>query len=352
MPFTFERFVALTAALAAAGSALHGCSSNSDSNSQVATEGRPKDSGYGGDGPLAGAGGAASAGTIGDAGAGGSSDGVGGRDTPVGGSWSGEGGVGGESGAQDPGGSDAGAAGVSNNASAGAATEGGAAGASGGEGGAGSNDGTGGRRRSSTGGQPVSGGEGGTGEAGFGGEADSGGAAGAGSEVCYGQGENPGCWTLPEDECPLVDWDPMMASCYQHEVMLNAGAEAALIGCFQEIPLLDQCGTEMESAIDECIQEIASGACPTSAATEACTTGLVLDEGGTLPSPVANCTDGTLTTELCISALSVVSSYALPYVAGCADPTGEYSGIVTGTCAERIEKCVFPHDPLYPWQPI
>jgi hypothetical protein len=141
----------------------------------------------------------------------------------------------------------------------------------------------------------------------------------------------------------------MMASCLQHEGTLHAGARDLLIGCFSEIQIADQCGSEIGIAIDQCIQEIASGACPTNAAEEACTTGLVLDGGGTLPSPVDNCTDGTLTTELCISALSVVASYSMAYVARCADPLGEYT-TVTGTCAERIEKCVFPDDPLYPWQ--
>jgi hypothetical protein len=142
----------------------------------------------------------------------------------------------------------------------------------------------------------------------------------------------------------------MMATCYQHEYTLHSRAEEELIACFSEIQIADQCGPEIETAIDECIQEIASGACPTDAATEACTTGLVLDGGGTLPSPVDNCTDGTLTTELCISALSVVATYALPDVARCADPTGEYMETVTGTCAARVAECVFPNVPLYDWQ--
>jgi hypothetical protein len=355
MPFTFERFVALTAALAAAGSALHGCGSNAGSNSPATTEGRPNDAGSGGDGPLPGGGGAFSGGRVGDAGAGGSSDGVGGRETVTGGSWSGEGGeggAGGESGAHDPGGSAAGTAGASTNAGADAGVNGGEAGASGGEGGAGSPDGTGGRvRRPGTGGYPASGGQAGAGEAGSGGVAGSGGEAGAANEVCYGEVGSPECWTLPYDECPKATWGSTMSdACYQNEIMLHDGAAAALIECFQEISVVDRCGAEMRPAIDECTRELASRACPTSAATEACTTGLVVDGEGTLPSPVANCTDGTLTTELCISALSVVSSYTLPDVARCADPTGEYSSIVSGTCAERIEECVFPHEPLYPWQ--
>jgi hypothetical protein len=59
------------------------------------------------------------------------------------------------------------------------------------------------------------------------------------------------------------------------------------------------------------------------------------------------CTDGTLTQANCTTALSAVNSASLQDVVTCADPSGYYGHYFSGTCAERLQFCVFPHAQIY-----
>jgi hypothetical protein len=111
----------------------------------------------------------------------------------------------------------------------------------------------------------------------------------------------------------------------------------------------DACTGEAESKTYACENDVAQGACPTPEALDACANGIALEGGGTLASPLVACDDDTLTEESCTELLNAVNVAALPEVVHCADPAGEYAGTFTGSCAERLHHCVFPHSWMYPW---
>jgi len=113
------------------------------------------------------------------------------------------------------------------------------------------------------------------------------------------------------------------------------------------VPITDACTVRAAVATDECERETLGRACPTAAASDACADGLDLG-GSVLPSPVVACDDGTLTLASCAKMLSTLAAGALENVVRCSDPAGEYGNVFSGTCAERLQQCIFPHGSLYP----
>jgi hypothetical protein len=310
MPIAFDRFVALTAALAGAGASVTGCGSDpvTHRGGDAGSGGSKVSAGKGGKGGTAGAAGRSTGGTSsgGKVGRGGSAGrGTGGRaGAPIGGSEnSATGGAGGSTG------------GTSN---------GGSSGSSGG-----------------SSGTDAQGGEAGDGMAGEAGAFAEGGAAGAPDDVCLGDVGISDCSTLglPTDEC-RSGRNPVKLSCEAGTRFLRPGVLEGLGACLLGIGG-DACSVEAEQATAVCETSAAAAACPKPEAAQACQDGVILDGGGTIPSPLAVCTDGTLSLEGCTELLNVVTGASLPEVVLCADPAGEYSWLSAGTCAERLHLCTF-----------
>jgi hypothetical protein len=184
------------------------------------------------------------------------------------------------------------------------------------------------------------------GEAGEGAEA---GAGGAPNDSCLGDVGILDCSMLglPTDECSLGR-NQIWRSCTYAAGDLRPGALEGLGVCLQNI-VDDSCTSEAEDATHACETDVAARACPAAEAAAACANGVPLQGGGTVASPLDACSDGTLTLASCTRLLNAVTLAALPTVAACADPAGEYGGVSTGTCAERLHHCVFPRDGFYPW---
>lgn len=317
MSISFERFVALTAALATASSVMAGCGDDDGSTNP----------GTGGKGGTAGKGGSA-----GRAGKGGTSAGEGSG---------GKGGAGGKG----SGGS---------MTSGGTAGEGGEGAAAPAGGQAGTPSGTGGTAQGgSSGNEPTAGTPGESGAGGApanGGEAGQGGAGGAPvEEPCFGDEGLGYCFGLPDgdvpsDEC-LSGPNPAFRSCVYSEGLLRAGVLDAHATCL--IPITDACTLRAAVATDECERETLRRACPTAAADDICANGIDLG-GSVLPSPLVACDDGTLTLTSCAKMLSAVATAELLDVVTCSDPAGEYGSVFSGTCVERLQQCIFPHGSLYP----
>lgn len=312
MSISFERFVALTAALAAASSVMAGCGDDDSTTN-------PGSGGKGG-----------TAGKAGSAGRAGSSTGAGSG---------GKSGAGGKGGAPSTGGS------------AGAEEGGnGAAPASAGEGGLPASGGT--AQGGSSGNEPTAGAgaEGGAGATpGSSGEAGQGGAGGAPEEPCFGDEGAGYCFGLPDgdvpsDEC-LSGPNPAFRSCVYSEALLRARVLDAHAACL--IPITDACTLRAAVATDECERETLRRACSTPQADDICANGFV-GSSSVLPSPVVACDDGTLTLATCAHMLSAVATAALENIVRCSDPAGEYGSVFSGTCAERLQQCIFPHGALYP----
>jgi hypothetical protein len=331
MRIAFDRFVALTAALAGAGGTLSACGAE-DPVTEPGTGGNVS-AGTPGKGGGAGksVGGARSSGgsagkSNGNSGSsssntGGSANNDGGANDD-GGSGGNSAGRGGSSGSSSTGGANPGSGGTGVAGMLGEAGDGGAAGSTG---------------ASGEGGAPMSGGAG------------QGGEGGASSDACLGDTGIANCYGLglPSDECTYY-WNPLMISCYASTGGLRAGALAGLGACLLDITD-DACTSEAETATYACEVDVAQRACPASEAVDACANGVELEGGGTVASPLVACDDGTLTQESCSGLLNAVNLAALPTVVACADPAGEYGGVFSGTCAERLHHCVFPHAWFYPW---
>jgi hypothetical protein len=317
MRIAFDRFVALTAALAGAGSAVTACGSD-----PVSTQ-----AGTGGSAPNGG-----SAGKGGKGGTAGSA----GRSTGAGGDGGGRAGAGGSSG-RNAGGS------AGNDTGGSSGTGATTSGSGGSDAGAGNDGGTAG----------VGGiGQGGEAPGGMGGEAGDGSEAGAGgapSDTCWGDLGIMDCsgLGLPSDECNFGR-NPIWRSCTYGARDLRPGVLEGLGTCLASI-VDDSCTIEADEATYACETAAAAEACPTAEAAAACANGVSLGGGDTAPSPLAACTDGTLTLASCTELLSAVTLVALPEVVKCADPAGEYGGVLTGTCAERLHQCAFPRSAFYPW---
>jgi hypothetical protein len=321
MRIAFERFVALTATLAGVGSAVTAC--GSDPMSPHPASGGSTNSG----------------GSSGKGGKGGGA-GTAGRSTGVGGAGGGRAGAGGSSGK-----STGGDAGADTGGSAGSGGTAGVGGTNVGKGGAGGSAGVGG-----TLGQA---GEEAGGMGGEGGEDAEGGAGGAPNDTCLGDVGIQDCSTLglPADECN-TGRNQIWRSCTYGAELLRPGVVAGLGACLQSI-VDDSCTVEADEATYGCETAAAADACPTAEAVDACANGVALPGGGTVPSPLVACTDGTLTLESCTGLLNAVTTLredALREVVKCSDPAGEYVGVVTAaTCAERLHQCVFPRSAFYPW---
>ena len=313
MSISFERFVALTAALATASSVMAGCGDDDGTTNP----------GAGGTGGSAGKGGKA-----GRAGSGGTSAGAG------------SGGKGGTAGK--------GAGGSSATGGFAGAGEGGEGAAAAGQ--AGMAAGSGGTSQGGSGGNEPTGGT--SGESGTGGTLGGSGEAGQGGaggvppdEPCFGDEGLGYCFggpdgDIPSDEC-LSGPNPAFRSCVYSESLLRAGVVDGHAACL--VPITDACTVRAAIATDECERETLRRACPTPAADDACANGL-----NTFPSPVVACSDGTLTLTSCAKMLSAVAPGALEDIVRCSDPAGEYGSVFSGTCAERLQQCIFPHAPLYP----
>jgi hypothetical protein len=177
-----------------------------------------------------------------------------------------------------------------------------------------------------------------------GGGGDYGGEGGAPSEACLGDSGISDCaeFGLPTQECfDDVYANPVIVSCHSSAGALRPGALEAFANCLVAIPD-GPCTTEAEIKTYACGEEVASRACPAPEAVAACQSGIALEGGGNVPSPLVSCDDGTLTQESCTELLNAVKPAELPAVVECADPTGEYADTFSGTCAERLHHCVFP----------
>lgn len=315
MRIAFERFAALTAALATVGGALSACSSDNSGDQP------------GAGGTVKSAGGASS---------GGKNSGGKAGSSMTGGSHSG--------GASETGGTNEGGAsgGSTTNTSGGSSNEAGVSGWAGAESAGATGASSGGATSGGNGG--LTGGESSAGSAGD----NAAGAAGAPNEACLGDVGIADCsgLGLPTDEC--TDLNPLLLSCVFSVQDLRQGVLQGLGQCLLSLttPL---CTIETEDAVVACETQAAARACPTEAASDACANGISLQGGGTIAAPLSVCTDGTLTQQNCEQMLSAVTPMALPEVAKCADPAGEYGYISNGTCVERLHSCLFPHRSLYPW---
>ena len=354
MRIAFDRFVALTAALAGASAGVSACGSHG-ANGEFGTGGSGS-AGIPGNGGGAGSGAGGTRPGSGSAKSNGSS---GGSASTTGGiaTSAGSAGEAGEAGSNTT--SEGGSGGSPPSAGGANDSSGGTGGASlageAGEGGTAEITHTGGKRATggtAKGGTASVGGAAGEGGAPMGGEAgsdgDQGGEGGASSEACLGDTGIDDCFALdlPSDECP--GWSPVAISCYASTGGLRPGALEALGNCLIGITA-GACTSEAASATYACEEDVARRACPAPEALDACANGIALQGGGTVASPLVACNDATLTQESCTELLNAVNLSALPEVVTCADPAGEYGGDFSGTCAERLHNCVFPHSWLYAW---
>jgi hypothetical protein len=327
MAISFERFLTLTAALAAASASVGGCGGDDDATASPAGGSAGKTNSGG---TSAGKAGAASGGQSAGGTSAGGKGGARGGGSGTGGS-SGISGAGGE--ATESGGAGAGATGTGGSSIAG---RGGVSGSenNGGESNAGVNGSLGG----------VSNG----GEAGD--HSGGAGAGGADEGPCFGDIGAADCFSLtagdlPSDECS-TGMNPEMRSCLYSQTMLRPGVIDGLGSCL--VPITDPCTIGSADATDGCERAALRRACPNAEGADACANGIDLGGGTILPSPTAVCTDGTLTQTSCTRALSALNSDALQAVVSCADPAGYYGHYFSGTCAERLQFCVFPHADIYP----
>jgi len=313
MRIAFDRFVALTAALAGTGGAVSACGSDPVTHSSAG--GR--------------------AGSSGNGGKGGSSAGTAGRSPGAGGDGGGRAGNGGSAGR-----SAGGNAGAPRGGSAGSGAMAGSGGSTAGAG----NDGSGGSA-----GTVGQGGEAGDAMGGEAGALAEGGAGGAPNDVCLADAGISDCsgLGLPSDECNLGR-NPLWRSCTYGAGDLRAGVLEGLGACLLSI-VDDSCTVEADEATYACETSVAAAACPRTEAAEACANGVPLQGGGTITAPLAACTDGTLTQDNCSELLNAVTPAALAEVVRCSDPAGEYSFVSAGTCVERLHACVFPRSGFYPW---
>lgn len=319
MSISFERFIGLTAALAAASTAVAGCGSDDSPSAS----------------PAGGSAGKGSAGKGGAAGKGGSA---------------GKGGTSGKSGGGTAGRATGGSSAMGNAGQGGEAALGGSGGTAsggragrGGAGTGGSSTGTGGNAEGGESGMQGTSGAPGAGEGGMTGE------AGAGPvESCFGDEGVTRCGyltdPLPTDEC-LSGPNPAILSCYYSEGLLRYGVLEGLGACLGQVT--DACTVRAAVATDACEKEALRRACVTAEAADVCENGLDLGGGSTLASPLSACDDGTLTLASCTQALSAITSGAYFDVVTCSDPASEYGSVFSGTCAERLQQCIFPHGPLY-----
>ncbi len=323
MAISFERFLTLTAALAAASASMAGCGGDDDATASPAGGSAGKTNSGG---TSAGKAGAASGGQS----TGGTS--AGGKGT--GGARAGGSGTGGA----------AGEATESGGAGSGATETGGSATA--GRGGVSGSENNGGESNAG-----VSGSLGGVSNGGEAGDHSGGAGAGGTDEgPCFGDVGPADCFSLtagdlPSDECS-TGMNPEMRSCVYSQSLLRPGVIDGLGSCL--VPITDPCTIGAADATDSCERTALRRACPNSEGADACANGIDLGGGTILPSPTAVCTDGTLTQTSCARALSAVNSDALQAVVTCADPAGYYGHYFSGTCAERLQFCVFPHASIYP----
>lgn len=317
MAISFDRFIALTAALATASSAIAGCDSDDDDLPATSGGSSGNSGGSGGKGGRAGGsaggasgtgGSAASAGRHNDGGTGarGGSMGISGQggETLLGGSGgepatSGTAGSAGQSGAGQAGAGETGAG--MGGASAGAGTEAGA------------------------------------------------GAGGAPELPCFGDEGVSDCnalpaGSLPSDECTSGP-NMTILSCFNAEPFVRPGVLEGLGACL--VPIPDACSDAAAAATLACENEAIERACPTTQAHDACQNGIDLGGGTTLASPLVACNDGTLTLTSCTQALSSLFSSELFNSVTCSDPANEFFPGFTGTCAELLHRCIFRHDPTY-----
>jgi len=334
MSISFERFLTLTAALAAASAGMTGCGGDDDATAAPTggTSAGKTSAGGAGAGKSGAASGGRSTGGTSAAGKGAGGRGGGAGISAGGSSGTSASGAAGE--APESGGAGAGAQG------SGGSKTGGRGGVSGSENNGGeSNAGVGG----SLGGVPNGGGEAGDHSAGAGG-------AGVDEGPCFGDVGATDCFSLsagdlPSDECS-TGMNPPMRSCLYSQTLLRPGVIDGLGSCL--VPITDPCTIGSADATDVCERRALRRACPNSEGADACANGIDLGGGNVLPSPTVVCTDGTLTQTNCTTALSAVTADALADVVACADPAGDYGHYFSGTCAQRLQFCVFPHAQIYP----
>lgn len=332
MAILFERFIALTAALATASAAVAGCGDDADSSATGARAGRGGKQGQGGSAHQGGSGalGGMSGKATGGQGASGGTSSQG-----AGGTLGARGGGAGAGQSAGTGGSAMGGSGTGGSETGGSETGGSETGGSG----------TGGSMNAGAGGTDLEAGEGGmagvAGEAGAGGEGAPGGAGagGAPDESCFGDEGVSDCLSfpageLPTDECPSGP-NPALLSCWYSQDSLRPGVLEGLGECLVQVT--DACTFRAAEATNDCENEMLARACPTQAAIDLCDTGM--DAGGeTWPAPALGCTDGSLTKQSCTRALSTLQSSYISIMVACA-----LSTTFSGTCAERLHQCIFPH---------
>lgn len=320
MAISFERFLTLTAALAAASASMAGCGGDDDATATP--------SGGTSAGKMSAGGTSA-----GKAGAGRGGQSTGGSGARGGGAGNGTGGSGGTSTAGE-GGEESGGAGAGGQSTGGSAT-----------GGISGSESNGGENSAGAGAS-----QGGVSNGGAGGEPSGAGAGGADEGPCFGDVGAADCSSLsagdlPSDEC-VTGRNPAERSCVYSESWLRPGVLDGLGSCL--VPITNPCTIGAADATDACERTALRRACPNTAAADACAHGIDLGGGDVLASPTAACNDGTLTQASCTTALSAVTPEALENIVACADPNGTYGDLFAGTCAERMQFCVFPHASIYP----